>query len=337
MQERPDSAFVEAIEPLRGALRLHCYRMLGSSHDGDDVVQETLLRAWRARGDLHDPALVRPWLYRIATNACLDELKRRPRRALASELHPAADPLESHAAPILEPVWLEPMPDAWLASSEPVDPSAKYTLKESVALAFVAALQVLPPLQRATLLLRDVVGLSAEETAKSLDISISAANSALFRARTAVEDRLGGRDASTFARNRERTDVDEDLLARYVRAFESADLTAFVALLHHDVKTTMPPSPTWIDGIAAHRVFFGKMFATPAHRPGAVRIVRTSANGQPAFAFYRSSNEGDPHALRAINVVTVRGDRIAAIDHFMTSEVFPVFGLPNEIAAPRPT
>src|SRR5262249_54088703 len=138
MQDRPDSAFVEAIQPLRGGLRLHCYRMLGSSHDGDDVVQETLLRAWRARGDLHDPALLRPWLYRIATNACLDELKRRPRRALASEAYPPADPRAPHEPPVEEPVWLEPMPDAWLASSEPSDPASKYTLKESVALAFVA-------------------------------------------------------------------------------------------------------------------------------------------------------------------------------------------------------
>src|SRR5687768_33377 len=182
MQDNPEASFIAAVEPLRGALRVHCYRMLGSSHDGDDVVQETMLRAWRSRDSLKDPALLRAWLYRIATNTCLDELKRRPRRALASDLYPPAADLRGPIAPPLEePVWLEPMPDSWLAAVEPADPGARYTLKERVALAFVAALQCRTPLQRATLLLRDVVGLSAEETAESLTVTTSGANSALFR------------------------------------------------------------------------------------------------------------------------------------------------------------
>src|SRR5215470_8774892 len=151
MAQPLDSSFLAVVEPLRGALRIHCYRMLGSSHDSDDVVQETLLRAWRSKHTLKDAALLRPWLYRIATNACLDELKRRPKRALSFDAVPATDNPQAIAPPLEETVWIEPMPDTWLESAGAPDPSAKYTLKESVALAFVAALQTLSPSQRATL------------------------------------------------------------------------------------------------------------------------------------------------------------------------------------------
>jgi RNA polymerase sigma-70 factor (ECF subfamily) len=301
--------------------------MLGSSHDGEDVVQETMLRAWRSRDSLKDPGMLRSWLYRIATNTCLDELKRRPRRALASDLYPsAADPRGAVAPPIEEPVWLEPMPDTWLVSAEQADPAARYTLKESVALAFVAALQCLTPLQRAALLLRDVVGLSAEEAAEALAVSLSAANSALFRAREAVEEKVGRRDPSAVA---DSAAVDEELLARYVRAFEARDADAFVAVVHEDVKATMPPSPTWLEGRAATVAFFRNMFAG---RPGPLQVVRTAANAQPALAYYRSDGGGQPYLLRAIQVLSFRDGKIATIDHFMTKEVFPVFELPAEIA-----
>jgi RNA polymerase sigma-70 factor (ECF subfamily) len=328
MQDHPEGSFIASIEPLRGALRVHCYRMLGSSHDGDDVVQETMLRAWRSRDSLRDPAMLRPWLYRIATNTCLDELKRRPRRMLASDVHPpAANPATPPADPIDEPVWLEPMPDTWLASAEEADPSARYTLKESVALAFVAALQCLTPTQRATLLLRDVVGLSAEETADALAIGLGAANSALFRAREAVEEKIGGRDPSALAAS---VTVDEGLLARYVRAFEERDADAFVALLHEDVTTTMPPSPTWIAGRAANAAFYRFMFTSG--RTAALRVIPTAANGQSALAFYRRAAEDQPYRLHAIQVLAMCDGMIARIDHFMTKETFPVFGLPAEIA-----
>jgi RNA polymerase sigma-70 factor (ECF subfamily) len=328
MPERADASFMAAVAPLRGALRVHCYRMLGSSHDGDDVMQEALLRAWRAKDSLTDPAMLRPWLYRIVTNVCLDELKRRPRRALSSDVHPAmAEPAGAIAARIEEPVWLEPMPDAWLADTEAPGPAARYALKESVALAFVAALQILTAPQRAVLLLRDVVGLSADETAEALEMSVSAANSALFRARTTVEEKLGGQDPSAFAGPR--APIDEALLARYVRAFEEARMDDLVALLHHDVKTTMPPSPTWVDGVAANEVFYRTMFASL--RPGGVGYVRTAANGAPAFAFYRPDTPGGPLTVHAIQVVGIRDGKIARIDHFMLPAVFPLFGGPARL------
>src|SRR5579859_494735 len=252
-----ESAFLQSIAPLRGAIRLHCYRMLGSSHDGDDVVQETLLRAWRAKESLGDPGRLRPWLYRIATNVCLDELKRRPRRLLASDASPASEDARPPFPRVEEPVWLEPMPDAWLTGAEPADPQSRYALKESVALAFVAVLQCLSAAQRATLLLRDVVGLSAEETAEALGIGVGAANSALFRARAAVEEKLGGCDASAVAR---RAEVDEALLAQYVRAFEEANLDAIIALFHDELRTTMPPVPLWVSGREANVRFYRRLF-----------------------------------------------------------------------------
>jgi RNA polymerase sigma-70 factor (ECF subfamily) len=324
--ERED--FLRSVEPLRPAIRLHCYRMLGSSHDGDDVVQETLLRAWRAKGSLDDPQRVRPWLYRIATNVCLDELKRRPPRLLASDASPPSADAGPPFARVDEPVWLEPMPDAWLAGAEPADPHARYALKESVALAFVAVLQCLSPVQRATLLLRDVVGLSAQETADALGVGVGAANSALFRARTAVEEKLGGSDTSAVARHAQ---VDEALLARYVRAFEDANLDAIVALFHDELRTTMPPIPLWVAGRAENDRFYRRLFGSL--RPGEYRHLRTGANGAPALAFYRPTSPGAPHTLVAIQLVTTRDGAVIGIDHFMMPEVLPLFGAPHVLPA----
>lgn len=323
MPNETEASFTAAVAPLRGALRLHCYRMLGSSHDSDDMVQETLLRAFRARDTLEDGAMLRPWLYRIATNACLDELKRRPKRVHPTDAFPATE-IGAPIAPALEEaLWIEPAPDTWLAQAGEPDPDARYTLKESVALAFVAALSVLSPVQRATLLLRDVVGLPAEETAAALGLGLAAANSALFRARKTVQEKLGGRDPEAFAEAAGA--IDEALLARYVRAFEETNIDALVALLHDDVETTMPPSPTWIAGRAAHAVFFGQRFAA---QQGARRMIRTSANGQPAFACYRADAMDGPATLYAIQVLAGRDGLVASIDHFMTPAVFPLFGVP---------
>jgi RNA polymerase sigma-70 factor (ECF subfamily) len=298
--------------------------MLGSSHDGDDVMQETLLRAWRAKESLDDPERLRPWLYRIATNVCLDELKRRPRRLLASDASPPSEDAAPPFPRVEEPVWLEPMPDAWLSGAEASDPHARYALKESVALAFVAVLQCLSSVQRAALLLRDVVGLSAQETADALGVGVGAANSALFRARAAVEQKLGGCDTSAVARHAE---VDAALLAHYVRAFEEANLDGIVALFHDELRTTMPPVPLWISGRAANDRFYRRLFGSlPA---GEYRHLRVAANGAPALAFYRPASPGAPHTLAAIQLVTTRDGAIVGIDHFMMPEVLPLFGAPH--------
>jgi RNA polymerase sigma-70 factor (ECF subfamily) len=322
-----DAAFLRTVEPLRAAIRLHCYRMLGSSHDGDDVVQETMIRAWRAKASLEDPSRLKPWLYRIATNVCLDELARRPKRVLAHDAYPPVKDARPPFAKIEEPIWLEPMPNAWLEGEAAHDPHARYALKESVALAFVAALQCLSASQRATLLLRDVVGLSAEETASALGIGLQAANSALHRARTAVEEKLGGRDASAIAAAH--GEVDEELLARYVRAFEEAKIDEIVALFHDDVRTSMPPAPTWICGREENERFYRRLFANLV--PGQLRHARIGANGQPALAFYRPHAPGAPHTLHAIQLVAMKGGKVATIDHFMLTEVFPLFGVPREL------
>ncbi|MET0595986.1 MAG: RNA polymerase subunit sigma-70 [Polyangiaceae bacterium] len=326
MPPKDEASFLHSIEPLRGAIRLHCYRMLGSSHDGDDVVQETMLRAWRAKDSLEDQALLKPWLYRIATNVCFDELKRRPKRLYPTDAFPPVEDARPPFTKIEEPIWLEPMPDTWLEGIDERDPQARYALKESVALAFVAALQCLSPVQRATLLLRDVVGLSANETASALEAKVEAVNSALFRARSAIADKLGGSEPADIAAHAE---VDEDLLEQYVRAFEDANLDALIALFHADMRTTMPPAPAWVAGRDENARFYRVMFGTLV--PGQFRHLRIGANGQRALAFYRPASPGAPHALAAIQLVTTRDGAIAAVDHFMLSEVYGLFGVPREL------
>jgi RNA polymerase sigma-70 factor (ECF subfamily) len=300
-------------------LRLHCYRMLGSSHDSEDVLQEALLRAWRAIDSLQDPARARAWLYRIATNVCLDELARRRTRGLPVDVCPPANP-HGGIAPSDREAFIEPCPDAWFANVIS-DPAARYETSECVALAFVAALHHLTPAQRATLLLRAVVGLSAEETAEALDFSLEATNSA-------VEAKLKGRNPADFARPSAGADA---LLARYLRAWHELDVEAFVMLLHDEVRTTMPPSPTWIAGRADNAAFYRSMFAV--QRPGSFCALPTTANGQPAFAFYRSLAEGEPRRLRAIHLVELRDDAIVSIDHFMLPELGSIFGLPDALDA----
>jgi RNA polymerase sigma-70 factor (ECF subfamily) len=301
--------FEKLVEPHRTSLRLHCYRMLGSSHDSEDVVQETMLRAYRARDSLEQPAAVRGWLYRIATNVCLNELEKRPRRFRGPERGPPGEPEQPLPEATPESEWIEPMPSAWLSASDPV---TAYTVKESVALAFIAALQLLTPAQRAVLLLRDVVGLSAEETAQALATTVSAANSALHRARVALEARVGPRGA--WSPEAEQP-VDRALLERYLHAWESGDLDTIVALLHDEVVLSMPPIPVWFAGRDHAARFFAHRLDTML-RERLFRALPIEVNGRAGIAFYRAREDGRAH-LFAVDALEHRNGLFSAVDHFM--------------------
>lgn len=335
------NTFDDLLQAHRAMLRVHCYRMLGSSHDSDDMVQETFVRAFRAQHTLHDPKTARPWLYRIATNVCLDELAKRrlfaraPEgallpRARGPELGPPADPDAPPAPATSDAEWLEPAPSAWLdgATSEVATPLTLYSRRESIALAFVAALQVLTPAQRAVLLLRDVVGLSATETAEVLVCSVSSANSTLHRARVALEERVGPRASWSP----ESGAVDAALLERYVRAWEHGDLDAIVALLHDDVTLSMPPSPTWIEGrINVARFYENRVSEAVRHHRFSTVVV--DANGRASAGFYRLDDDGTK-TFFALQVLDARDGRIHVIDHFMSASAHAAFfaaGLPRTL------
>ena len=321
-----EAALLELFERHRNELRLHCYRMLGSSHDADDMLQEVALRAWRGKGAIESASSARAWLYRITTNVCLDEVARRRTRCLPFEAGPPLTDASSAPLAADPEAFIEPCPQLWFETAVS-DPAARYEARESVALAFVAALQQLTPTQRATLLLRDVVGLSADETARALELGLQAVNSALFRARSAVDSKLRDRDRSAWQPLSAAT---QSLLARYLAAWNQIDVEAFVALLHDEVRTTMPPSPTWIAGRVANVDFYRPMFG--AQRPGSFVALATAANAVGAFAFYRALSAGEPHRLRAVQLVDVRDGAIVSIDHFMLPELGPAFGLPSELA-----
>jgi RNA polymerase sigma-70 factor (ECF subfamily) len=324
-------AFARLAEPYRRELLAHCYRLLGSAQEAEDLVQETMLRAWRRLETYAGRAPFRAWLYRIATNACLDALERRPRRWLPTLAYAAADPEAPIRPPILEPVWLEPFPDDWLGDTTTLagaNPEARYTARESVRLAFVAALQTLPPRQRAVLILRDVLDWPAAEAAGCLDMTVSAVNSALHRARSRLAQQ------PQLERERRRTDLpDADaqrLLERYVNAWETADVAGLVALLREEAVVTMPPSPTWCQGADSIRRFAaGNVFAGQARGRWHLRPV--GANGQPAFGVYQRSAEGNQAEGVGIQVLTLEGAAVARMDTFMTPALLGVFGLPGRV------
>jgi len=309
------------LEAHRARLRLHCYRMLGSSYDADDMVQETFVRALRSQHTLSNVEQTGGWLYRIATNVCLDELAKRKRgpRARGPELGPPSDPDAPPPPKTPDDEWIEPVPSSWLGGGTAPDPGAEYSAKESIALAFVAALQTLTPPQRAVLLLRDVVGLSAEETANALESSVSAANSTLHRARVALEEKVGPRSSWSP----EHTSVDRALLERYLAAWNSTDLDTIVALLHEEAKLSMPPFAFWIAGAqGVVRFLANRIRAAPA-RPR-YRAVPTEANGVPAVLLHRAAGE-EPPQLFALHVLEARDGKIAVIDHFMSASALRCF------------
>jgi RNA polymerase sigma-70 factor, ECF subfamily len=303
-----EDAYEQLIEPHRAELRAHCYRMLGSVHDAEDALQDTLLRAWKGLGRFEGRSSVRTWLYRIATNACLDLLERRPK-------HPAE--------------WPDPFPDELLEIEDGLaSPDARYEQREGVELAFVAALQHLPATQRAALLLRDVLGFSAKETAATLDTTVPAVNGALRRARAAVDARLPERSQQATLRELGDDEV-RAIVERYADALERGDLDAMVSMLAEDASFSMPPLPDRFDGLDEIVPFLerGPFRVRWRHLP-----VR--ASGQAAVACYMWDAARGAYVFHAIDVLTLSGGgRIGAITAFLDADLFAGFGLPDELPA----
>jgi RNA polymerase sigma-70 factor, ECF subfamily len=301
--------------------------MLGSFEDSEDLVQETFLRAWRARASFSfdGRSSLRAWLYRIATNACLDALRGRQRRVLPPEVAPAADPSVAPSPPADLP-WLQPYPDRLLESiASPEDePGAVVVARETIELAFLAAIQHLPPRQRAVLILRDVLGWSAKDTASLLDASVASMNSALQRARATLQDHLPARRAE-WALSSGPNEEERELLRRYIDAHERADVDALAELLREDAFLTMPPHPTWYAGrdaiLTATQQGFEPGF-------GRLRSIVTGANLQPAVAHYLLAPGESEYRPLAFDVLRIEGGRVAEIASFVFPELFPAFGLP---------
>jgi RNA polymerase sigma-70 factor (ECF subfamily) len=320
-----ERAYDRRIEPYRAELRAHCYRMLGSAHDAEDALQETMLRAWRGLAKFEGRSSLRSWLYTIATNVCLRAIERRPKLVLPADYGPPADPHDDLARPLLESVWIDPYPDEELALDDaPAGPDAVYEQRESVELAFIAALQHLPARQRAVLILRDVLGFSAREAAEALESTPVSVDSALQRAHKTVDAKLPERSQQATLR----TLGDEALrgiVDRFVAAWEQADVNAVVALLAEDAALTMPPVPTWFRGREAIAAFLARLPFSGRYR---WRLVPTRANGQPAFGSYKWDAERKRFVAREILVLTLAGARIAEIIAFRSTEPFERFGLP---------
>ena len=317
-------AFRELTEPYRRELQVHCYRMLGSFQDAEDALQDTLLAAWQGLGGFEGRASIRTWLYRIATNRCLNARRSASRRPAKEWDMPEVEPPEPTR--LGEVVWLEPYPDALLegAINVPLGPEARYEQTESISLAFVTALQVLPPRQLAVLILRDVLGFHAHEVADMLDSTVESVNSALKRARAGLQRRrppAAEREPPPAADS----PAEQAMVAKFVSAYESGDVDALVALLTDDVFVSMPPMPLEYEGRDVVARFCASMF-------GAGRrfdLVPTRANGQPAFGAYLRAPTGIRHGT-GLFVLTLTGDRICAMTRFDNS-VLPWFGLPRSL------
>jgi RNA polymerase sigma-70 factor, ECF subfamily len=307
-----DAAFSRLVEPLRRELHAHCYRMLGSVHDADDALQDALVRAWRGLAGFEGRSALRTWLYTVATRTCLDVVASRGKRALPMDLGPSSESaaLEGNE-PLVDVAWLGPYPDL------------RYEQREAVELAFIAACQHLPGNQRAALLLFEVLGFSVAEIAAVMDTSTTAVNSALARARRLVAEKVPARTQQQTLREigDERL---RELVTEFAGAFERGDTDALVALLTEDVTWSMPPLPHWYRGLSAVRDFAERV---PMTLCPSWRTVATSANGQPAVAFYVGESASGPHTPWSITVLTLRGERIAEITSFLGAD-FTAFGLP---------
>jgi len=310
--------FAELVAPYRSELYVHCYRMLGSAQDAEDALQEALVRAWRGLPQFQGRSSLRSWLYSIATNASLRAIERRQRRVLPVDLGPASDAHDDPGPPLTESAWIEPFPDAAVDAEQ----------REGVELAFTAALQHLPPRQRAVLVLRDVLGFSAREAADVLETSPAAVDSALQRAHATVDQRLPERSQQATLRSLGDRALRE-VVERFVAAWERNDVPGLVALLAADARMTMPPMATWYSGRDAVAEFLGRVPLSGAPR---WRMTPTTANGQPCLACYLWDDARGAFTLHSLNVLTFEGAKISEITVFLSPETFEPFHLPASIA-----
>jgi len=329
MPPMPDSSLTvkpgaaeQELEQHRGELTAYCYRMLGSPFEAEDAVQETLLRAWRGIDRFEGRAALRSWLYRIATNVCFDMLNARERRARPMDLGPAREPIMSNLNTLPEVTWIEPIPVSSLAPEG--DPAEVAVAHETIRLAFVAALQHLPPRQRAVLILCEVLRWKAAEVAELLETSVASVNSALQRARATIE--ASDVEPNTTAQLAE---ADRDLLSRYVKAFEAYDIEALTSLIHEDATQSMPPYDMWLSG----RDDIFEWWLGPGIGCSGSRVIPTvSANGSPAFGQYKPSESGSGFDPWALQVLEISDGRIVELTFFLDTErVFPLFGLPPRL------
>jgi RNA polymerase sigma-70 factor (ECF subfamily) len=320
-----EDSYRRIVEPYRSELRAHCYRMLGSAQDAEDALQDALLRAWRGLPGFEGRSSLRSWLYKIATNACLNLIARRPKRVLPIDYSAPGDPHGEVGEPLVESVWIEPLPDDRLALADGrAAPEARYDQRESVELAFIAALQHLPANQRAVLILREVLGFSAKEVAESLDTSVASVNSALQRARATVDDRLPERSQLQTLRSLGDERVRE-LVTSYVDAWERGDVDAVVAMLAEEASFSMPPNSMWFRGRDAIRAFLPRGPMRMRRR-----FVPVRANGQLAFGTYREHD--GVFVGNSIHVITLRGEEIADAVAFLMPHTLPAYGLPERLA-----
>jgi RNA polymerase sigma-70 factor, ECF subfamily len=318
--KRPGAAELElGLEQHRAELTGYCYRMLASPFEAEDAVQETFLRAWRGFSRFEGRSALRSWLYRIATNVCLDMLNGRERRARPMDLGPAREPVEANLSTLPEVTWIEPAPDGRIVPE--ADPAEVAVARETIRLAFVAALQHLPPKQRAVLILCEVLRWKAAEVAELLETSVASVNSALQRARATLEA-SNVSDTQTPSVD----EADAELLARYVEAFERYDMDALTSLIHEDATQSMPPYDLWLTGRAD---IFSWWFGPGAACRGSRVLPTVSANGSPAFGQYKPSPSGDGYEPWALQVLEIADGKIVELTFFLDTErVFPLFGLP---------
>jgi RNA polymerase sigma-70 factor, ECF subfamily len=313
------------LEGHRSELIAHCYRMLGSPFEAEDAVQDTFIRAWKSYDRFEGRASLRSWLYRIATNVCLDMLSGRERRARPMDLGPAHAPVIENLNVMPETTWIQPIPDGLVAMES--DPADVAVGRETIRLAFVAALQHLPPRQRAVLILCEVLRWKAAEVAELLETSVASVNSALQRARATLE----ASNVSSSAPAPPLDDADRELLARYVKAFEAYDIDALTAVIHEDATQSMPPFDLWLTG---REDVFTWWFGPGIECAGSRVIPAISANGSPAFGQYKPNPDGDGYVPWALQVLELSGGKVAEMTFFLDTEtVFPLFGLPLSLDA----